>query len=432
MLIKWGVFEFLGETKMFINSENYSDATELDKFEDSIKVTDFEGEVADYCGTLNKLGITETKLQQEEAKTNVNLAAAKGKTGKGPVKAPAGAAVKKGGKDTKDAQQKPKQQYMDAEELQKYKEDELRKRMEVYLRKVIKVLKKVLKFRQPEVTEEYFAKCHENLKELAQIELVRGHVEEVLYVLLSFAPYKPIVRSCDYLTRVYLCKLCDIQLEQEDIGENYATGFKILKDLEFTKTNAHYTNIVYEACQYILVSEDVDSKLKGNALAVIIKIGTTGDSSELGSEILQMMIDYLDDICRYPETQGLFNFLYEKFADKVIESLFSYLLDYNEDAKIICLNAIVSVEKPELIKNFERNIKLMILSLDEDQDIVKLSQEAIQKYKIPYTQEHVENFNFKEFVNTESNDSLEKFSKYSPGNPLTFFPFSPYYLSPSQ
>ena len=164
--------------------------------------------------------------------------------------------------------------------------------MSSYLDPVTKVLQKLLKFRSDEINKEYFSKTHGHLKELAQEESARGYVESVLWTLLWNSPYKPLVRTCDYVVRLYFNKLSGIEIDGDDVGEGFQNAFKTLKELDFAKMDANYANIVYEACQYILISEHLESRQKSHALGIIIKIGTTGDSNELGSEILQMMIDY--------------------------------------------------------------------------------------------------------------------------------------------
>ena len=413
LLIQWGIYDVLSEFKLFISTETWKESGEIESFEEETRGGDFESEVSSYTGLLGKLGLTEIKAQEESKSADPKGAAAKPVAGKAPVKGPV-VVTKKTGKDAPQKSQK----FVDPVELKRHQLEQLKKKMAGYMKPVASVLKKTLRTRNAEAAREYFARCHDLLKELAVDEVARAYVEEVFYVLLAFCPYKQVVKAAEYLVHVYFCRLCEIELRDQDIADKldqFIEGFRKLKDLEISKMETNYANIVYEACQYVLVSEEIENTMKGPALAIIIKIGTTGGSSELGSEILQMMIDYLDTICQYQETQGLFNVLLGKYSENVADSLFSYILDYVDNGKILVLKALTEVDKPALFTEFEKYVKIMILALDENQTITKLASDLLQKYKLTLTHEHLEKFNLKEFVNAESNDSIEKFCKVTPG-----------------
>ena len=109
-----------------------------------------------------------------------------------------------------------------------------------------------------------------------------------------------------------------------------------------------------------------------------------------------------------------------KFADNVAESLFSYLLDYIDDAKILCLKSMLAIDKPQLFEKFEHYVKILILTLDDHETILKLSKELVAKYPLKFTQKHIDDFNLTEFVNTESNFSVEKFCIITAGKFCVF------------
>lgn len=162
--------------------------------------------------------------------------------------------------------------------------------------------------------------------------------------------------------------------------------------LDFQHMDNNFSNLIYEFSRFILINEHTFSKLKGGALALIIKISQTGNSEGLGEDILGMMVDNLDAICHYSETKSLFNYLMGKYGEQHFESLFYNILDYVHEAKIICLEALIAINI-DALKDFERYAKIRILKLeDQNKNISRVADQLLEKYKFNLTIDSLKEF----------------------------------------
>mmetsp|Transcript_34241 Transcript_34241/g.30973 ORF Transcript_34241/g.30973 Transcript_34241/m.30973 type:complete len:81 (-) Transcript_34241:117-359(-) len=75
----------------------------------------------------------------------------------------------------------------------------LHERLIKYLKPVCSAFKCVMSLRNYELTKEFQGKCYNNIIELIKYKDVRGPIEEMIYHMFRYCPYKPVNKVADYL-----------------------------------------------------------------------------------------------------------------------------------------------------------------------------------------------------------------------------------------
>lgn len=407
--------EILEEIKFLFNFANYSKSTEVDRFEEQVKESssEFTLKLETQKDLFTRLGFVEPPKESAESKEAKDV---KPKVGTVAPKKGTKATKKPTKEETKKEEPKRKE-YLDEHQLAKKKHALLQEKMLTYLNPVCDALKILIRTGDPKAMGVFFEQIFEGFTELFAEPVIRGKLQEVLYQLFIWSPFKEVRRKADVLCAIYFNKIASSsEIYIKRFSDKISDVLDVLSGIDFKSLNASWSGIIYDICQHLLVGvEAINSKVKASALSIILRIGKNIKSEEQGAQILDMMIENLSKISTFEETKGLFTMLLQKAKEDSYDKLFYYLLEYQKGARRLALESLLIVDKLDLISSLDRYIKLLTLKYDESKDVSELASQVVAKYKMNLTAKDAESFDFFAFVKGHSRECMDSFSSAAAG-----------------